>query len=134
MRRARASLESVLGSSAPLSDPGFVPHTGFTGETDDGRVFALLVRDADGNAWSVIAQSVGDLPAIASAIGLADREIVWRAKTDPTRPWAVIRIDDNGNRTVQQRAMVASEAKRACEYWSRRGAEHKQTWVVERAG
>jgi hypothetical protein len=134
LRKAQADLETIFGfPSRRFEEEGMGELTGFAAETGSGVPFSLLALSKDGGSWAILAHSIGDLPAVLRELGMEEAALQWRAKKDPTRPWTVVRIDDAGNRTVMQRASSQPSAKRACDYWTARAGDHKQTWVVEKA-
>ena len=134
LRMAQPALETVFGfAPRRFEQEGMGELEGFAAETGSGVPFSLLALAKDGSSWAILAHSIGDVPAVLRELGLAETALQWRAKKDPVRSWTVVRIDDNGTRTVVQRAPSQSSARRACEYWTLRGGDHKQTWVVEKA-
>ena len=131
LRRARAELEAKIGGTPnSFVIDGLGDVAGFALETAGGAPFSLIAHSGDDSAWTILAHTVAELPAIMAELGLEERGLSWRAKADPPKPWSVIRVDSQGARTIVQRAAQQSAARRACEYWTARDA--KQSWLVEK--
>ena len=81
---------------------------GFALETPAGVPYSLIAPSGDDSAWTVLGHTVADLAAIMSELDVGERGFAWRAKTDPTKPWAVIKVDAAGNRVIVQQIGRAS--------------------------
>ena len=123
MRRARGLVESAFGfAPTKWEEGGLSELLAWGAETDSGTPFSFVAHARDESAWTIVAHSINDLPVILATLRLSETDLVWRSKKDPVKPWALVRVELDGTRTVIQRAASEKIVKRAAEYWTARNA------------
>ncbi len=119
------------------TDPDFAPGLGtfefFTCVIDEGGVvFTIASGERTPQLASVITHSSTDLPSIFRALRVEPHEVD-AITAEPSKPWHVVRRDNDGERVVLHRCQTRRQAELAAQAWGRRIDPRRQTIRVESA-
>lgn len=105
----------------------------------EGCVFLLNARQDAKPPQSLVVVSVrGDLqdpkrclPVVCAAFGVREDELPWLSDALQPKPWALYRLDDNGNKVAMWYFRERQVAEGVAQHYEQLG--HKQLYTVEQA-